>query len=155
MGYFTLRIFNLWAILWGSVAADIEPLTLIILKKCYLCPHHWFFHSFLGAAAGSLILGFILWSFRKKLNYISLKFKIKQSFTFLNLFLSSFFSWAVLHVLPDSLTHYDVFPFWPSKYNPFLIWPNQTLLLIAGFSVLAIVGLFLFRKNLRSLFGKQ
>lgn len=119
LGALTLKFFNLWAILLGSGVMDIEPLILLFIGRCYSCPHHGFFHSILGAILGSLILSLILWKFKEKLNRISLKFKISQSFSFKNLYFSSLMAWLV-HVLFDSFMHYDVFPFWPSKFNPFL-----------------------------------
>ena len=88
LGSLTLRFFNLWAVLLGSVVMDIEPAVLLFINPCYSCPHHGFFHSILGAIFGSLILAVILWKFREKLDKISLMFKIQQSFSFLNLFIS-------------------------------------------------------------------
>ena len=145
LGILTLKFFNLWAILLGSVVMDVEPLVLLSIGKCYQCPHHGFFHSFLGAIFGSLILSFILWKFKEKINQISLKYKISQSFSFKNLYFSSLIAW-LLHVLFDSFMHYDVFPFWPSKFNPFLelISISQVYLLAI---ILGIIGLgLLFRK---------
>ena len=148
LGSLTLRFFNLWAILLGSIVMDIEPLVLLIIKKCYQCPHHWFFHSILGAIFGSLILAAILWRFREKLDKISLKYKIRQSFSFLVLFSSSLVAWLI-HIFFDSLTHFDVFPLWPSHFNPIFIgkevyWPLTFLFIIFG-----ILGLILFYRKLR------
>jgi len=145
-GVLTLKFLNLWAILLGSVIMDLEPLILIFIRKCYYCPHHGFFHSILGAILGSLILAFLLFLFKESLNKISLKFKIEQSFSFKNLFFSSFLAW-LLHISFDSLTHYDVFPFWPSFWNPLLTnhriyWPLHFLFLFLG-----IIGLILFLKR--------
>jgi len=145
LGSLTLRIFNLWALLLGSVVMDIEPLVLLIINPCYSCPHHGFFHSILGAISGSLILAAILWKFREKLDKISLKFKIAQSFSFKTLYFSSLFAW-IAHIFFDSLMHYDVFPFWPSAFNPFLnlISITQVYLLTI---ILGIIGvIFLIKK---------
>jgi len=147
-GVLTLRLFNIWAILLGSVLMDIEPVALLIINPCYSCPHHWFFHSILGAILGSLILAAILYKFREKLDKISLKYKIQQSFSFPVLFFSSLISWLI-HIFFDSLTHFDVFPFWPSKYNPIFIgpeiyWPLNFILLIIG-----ICGIILFVKKFK------
>ncbi len=139
------RFFNIFAFLLGSVVMDFEPLILIFVRQCYYCPHHDFFHTILGAIVGSLILTFLLWVFRKELNKLSLKFKISQNFSFKVLFLSSLSAW-LLHIFLDSLVHNDVFPFWPSLYNPILIgrqllWPLHLILFILG-----ILGLILFYK---------
>jgi len=150
LGSLTLRFFNLWAILLGSIVMDIEPLVLLIIKKCYQCPHHWFFHSILGAIFGSLILAAILWRFREKLDKISLKYKIRQSFSFLVLFSSSLVAWLI-HVFFDSLTHFDVFLLWPLKYQPTFIgkeiyWPLNFLFIIFG-----IIALVILRQKYRAL----
>lgn len=147
LGILTLKFLNLWAILLASVIADIEPIILIIILKCYRCPHHWFFHSILGAILGSLVLAFILGRFRKKLNEISLKFGIKQSFSFKILFSSSLIAWLI-HLIFDSLTHYDVFPFWPFDYNPIYIGPRIYWQLSFILLILGVFSLFLFYKVL-------
>jgi len=148
LGVFTIKFFNLWAILLGSVVMDVEPMVLLIVNPCYSCPHHWFFHSILGAIFGSLILAAILYKFREKLNQISLKFRISQPFSFKILFFSSLVAWLI-HIFFDSLTHFDVFLFWPLKYQPTFIgkeiyWPLNFLFIIFG-----ILGLILFYRKLR------
>jgi len=146
LGVLTFNFLNLWAILLGSTIMDFEPLILVFVKKCYHCPHHGFFHSILGAITGSLILAFFLFLLKDKLNKISLKFRIKQSFSFKNLFLSSLLAW-LLHIFFDSLTHYDVLPFWPSLWNPLLTnrkiyWPLHFVFFFLGI----FAFLILFRK---------
>jgi len=164
LGVFTLRFFNLWAILLGSVVMDVEPLALLIINPCYSCPHHGFFHSILGAIIGSLILAAILYKFREKLNHPApwnIPFylqknvfgnkgrgKINQPFSFKVLFSSSLAAWLI-HIFFDSLTHFDVLPFWPSHFNPIFIgkevyWPLTFLFIIFG-----ILGLILFYRKLR------
>ena len=148
LGVFTLRFFNLWAILLGSVVMDVEPLALLIINPCYSCPHHSFFHSFLGAIFGSLIMAAILWKFRERLNQISLKFKISQPFSFKVLFFSSLVAWLI-HIFFDSLTHFDVFLLWPLKYQPTFIgkeiyWPLNLICLILG--ILGISLIYKIRK---------
>jgi len=153
-GVLTLRFFNLWAIIFGSIVMDIEPLILVLIKRCYHCSHHGFFHSILGAIFGSLILAQILWLFRKKLNQISLKFKISQSFSFKNLYFSSLFAWLI-HIFFDNLTHDDVFLFWPSHFKPFFIgkkiyWPLNLIFLLFGvFGFLIFIFKIKKEKNVR------
>jgi membrane-bound metal-dependent hydrolase YbcI (DUF457 family) len=148
------KFFNLWAIIFGSVVMDIEPLILILIKRCYYCPHHGFFHSILGAIFGSLILAKILSIFRKRLNQISLKFKICQSFSFKNLYFSSLFAWLI-HIFFDNLTHDDVFLFWPLNFKPFFVgkriyWLLNFVFLIFGiFSFLIFVFKIKKEKNVR------
>jgi membrane-bound metal-dependent hydrolase YbcI (DUF457 family) len=150
------NFFNLWAAILGSTIMDLEPLVLVLLHRCYSCPHHGFFHSILGAILGSLILAVILWILRKKLNQISLKFHIFQDFTFYNLYFSSLFFWLI-HIFSDSLTHKDVFLFWPSKSNPFFIskklyWPISIiffLFLIFSFSIYVSKSWFKGKRNVK------
>ena len=119
-GMLAKRFFNLFAFLLGSVVMDFEPLIWLLITRCYSCPHHGFFHSILGAVTGSAILALILWLYRDKLSGLSQRLKIEQSFSFAVLFFSSLSAWLI-HLFFDSLTHYDVFPFWPSHYNPLLL----------------------------------
>lgn len=148
LGVLTLRFFNLWAILLGSVVMDAEPLILLLIIRCYGCPHHGFLHSILGAILGSLILSFFLWIFREKLNRISLKIGISQPFSFKILFFSSFSAW-ILHVFLDSIVHYDVFLFWPSQYSPFFEGPTLYWPLNYVFLALGIFSLFIAYKKLK------
>lgn len=149
LGVLTLRFLNLWAILLGSIIMDLEPaVRLILLKGCYSCPHHGFFHSILGAILGSLVLSIILWIFRGKLDRISLRFKIRQSFSFPVLFFSSLTAWLT-HIFFDSLAHNDVFLFWPLKYSPILIGPRIYWPLSFIFIVLGIIGLFITWKKFK------
>lgn len=150
-GVLTLKFFNLWALLIGSVVMDIEPAVLMannVVKGCYGCPDHAFLHSILGAIFGSLILAAILYKLREKINKVSLKFGISQPFSFKMLFSSSLIAWLI-HIFFDNLTHYDVFLFWPSKYKPFFIgpeiyWPLNYIFLIFG-----ILGLFIAYKKFK------
>jgi membrane-bound metal-dependent hydrolase YbcI (DUF457 family) len=145
--------FNFWALLAGSCAMDFENIFLVIANNARNCPncfHHGFFHSILGAVLGSLILSFILTFLRQPLEKISLKFKIKQAFSFKTLFLSSFLAW-ILHISVDSLVHRDVFLFWPIKTNPFLIswslyWPLTFVLAALGLISLIILIIKLIKK---------
>ena len=148
LGVLTIKFFNFWAILFGSIVMDIEPMVLLIVNPCYHCPHHSFFHSILGAILGSLILAAILWRVRARLDKISLKFKIQQPFSFKILFSSSLIAWLI-HIFFDSLTHFDVFPFWPSKYNPIYIGPSAYWPLSFLFVIFGIFGLFIAYKKLK------
>ncbi len=147
LGMLTLRIFNLWAILLGSAVMDIEPLILIFVKHCYNCYNHGFWHSILGAIVGSLILATILWILRGRLNKISLRFQIQQSFSFTVLFLSSVIAWLI-HILLDSLTHYDVFLLWPLKQNLILIGPQIYWLLNIFLLIFGIIGVVILIKKM-------
>jgi len=154
LGSLSSKFLNLWAILFGSIVIDIEPMVLLIVNPCYHCPHHGFFHSILGAIFGSLILSAILWKFKERLNQISLRFKISQSFSFKNLYFSSLIAWLI-HIFLDNLCHFDVYPFWPSHFKPFYVgpeiyWPLNLILLILG-----IFGLIFLIKKIKKYAGYQ
>lgn len=143
LGSLNQRFFNLWVLLLASALPDLEPFYLIFAKRCYTCPHHDFFHSILGAFLGSLILALILYGLRdvlKKTLINVFKYKSFHSYSFGILFASSLAGW-LLHVFFDSLTHFDVSPFWPSKLNPLLLDPGTYWLLSFFLLVLGIIGL--------------
>lgn len=147
LGTLTKKI-NILAILLGSVLMDLEPFVLIFVKRCYYCHHHGFWHSILGATIGSLALAVILSLFKGRLNKLSLKFKIQQSYSFIALFLGSLVGWLT-HILIDSFTHYDVFLFWPLRKNFLLIGPEIYWSLNFILAIFGILGLIIFIKNLK------
>lgn len=153
LGSLSRRSFSLWALLLASALPDLEPLYLIFVRGCYAsCPHHAFFHSIPGAILGSLALALLLYGLRGVLKMISInvfRYNPPHPFSFKVLFFSSLAGW-LLHVFFDSLTHYDVFPFWPSSYNPILIgseayWPLHLVLLALG-----IIGALKILKAIKS-----
>jgi len=129
------KLFNLWALLLGSVVMDLENVFLVLLinpQSCPACSHHGFFHSILGAILGSCLLAF------------ALSFALSE--TKHKLFLSSLIGWFI-HIIFDSLVHPDVFLFWPIKTNPFLIswslyWPLSLI-----FTIVGIIGYFHHKKR--------
>lgn len=145
----SLNFFNFWAVLLGSFLSDLEPLFIIFFRHCFKCPHHGFFHSILGAILGSLVLALILWFFREKLNKLSLKIKISQSFSFGTLFFSSFSSW-ILHAFFDSLAYNDVHLFWPLTKNILFIGEKIYWPLTITFGILGLLGIFIFYKKIRA-----
>ncbi len=142
-GTILFKFLNFFAFLVGNIAFDIEPFFRIFIFKTY--PWHGFFHTFLGALIVSFLLTLILYIFKnqikKSLDGIHL---IQPSPSFLNLFLALLFgSW--LHIIFDSFVHPDVYPFWPSNFNPLLnllsmmeIYLLTTLLGIIGATLLII-----------------
>ncbi|MCK4781535.1 DUF4184 family protein [Candidatus Parcubacteria bacterium] len=138
-GTIFFKFFNFFAFLLGNVILDLEPLFIIIFKMGY--PYHRFFHTFLGGLIGALVISFLILAFKNKLEKISLKINLKQSFTASNIFIGSLLGcWT--HIVFDSFTHRDVFPFWPSHFNPFLglaSMPQNYVLCV----ILGIIGVIL------------
>jgi len=147
LGRFFKRL-SFLAFLLGSVILDIEPLFVIIYNRnysYYSYPHHGILHSLFGAFFTSLLIAMILNNFKNfftkfKMGLFS-KFIPSKEEGFLGLFFSAFLGCA-LHLLFDSFMHYDVFPFWPSRFNPFLglISNFQNYFLC---SILGILGIIL------------
>jgi len=140
LGVLFPKFFNLWALFLGSTLMDVEPVVGIILTGY---SYHGFLHTILGAISGSLLVAVILWQFRRELNNISLKLKLRQFFSFPALFFSALVAWLI-HIFFDSLSHADVLPFWPSERNPILIghtayWPSSLILLTLLIAALIII----------------
>jgi membrane-bound metal-dependent hydrolase YbcI (DUF457 family) len=133
------KLFNVWALVLGSVIMDLENVVLVIvnvLQGCLTCSHHGFFHSILGALLGSFLLALAL-------NFVLGLTSHKSSFA--KLFYSALTGW-LSHIFLDGLVHDDVFLFWPIKSTPLLIswswyWPLSYAM--AGFGVLALVILII------------
>jgi len=139
---------NLLSFLLGNVILDIEPFFAILYNLNYpynSYPHHGIIHSLFGAFFASLLLAMFLSNFKNPIQRILKKFKLEQNSSLLALFSSSFLGCAC-HLLFDSFLHRDVFPLWPSKFNPLLglISVSQVYFLCV---ILGLIGtIFLFRK---------
>lgn len=117
------------AFLIGNVILDIEPLLVVVYEqflKFSPYPHHGFLHTIIGALLMSFLATLILKEFQQIIRKILSKcltsdFKHfwEQSFNFNKIFFSVF-SGILLHLILDSFTHRDVWPFWPFHFNPLL-----------------------------------
>ena len=149
LGTVLFRFFYLPALLIGSIFPDIEPITLVLYNYNYpylSYPHHGALHSLLAGIFASLLIAIVLknirWPFKgggsKTLSF----FWPTQKKTFQNMYFGALFGYTS-HIIFDSIMHYDVFPFWPSKYNPLLriFSVSQEYSLMY---VMAIVGIGLF-----------
>jgi len=144
-GVIFFRYLNFFAFLLGSIVLDIDPFFQIFIKKCYYCPHHGILHSFLGGIVGALILAIFLKIFSGKINNWLSKFHLSQSSSFLNIFFSGLLGWW-FHIIFDSFMHDDVFPFWPSAFNPLLNLISISQIYLLTLILGIIGGVLLFRK---------
>ena len=140
------KFLSLPIFLIGTVLPDVEPAVIILLHwgKPYLSyPHHGIVHSFLVGIISAILIALIFNHWQEKIGEWIKFFERRKSF--LVVFFSSLLGYW-LHILFDSLMHYDVFPFWPLKINPFLrlITFNQQYFLI---SILSVIGFILFAIN--------
>lgn len=130
------------AFLLANVAIDIEP--LVIMLGHLGRPHHRFCHTFIGATAVAIALAVFLYPLRNLLKKIMRLFSLPYQPTYLKIIVFSILG-AWFHILIDSVTHWDMKPFWPSKANPLLriIYYNDVKNLCLAFWLAAIILLLL------------
>jgi len=121
-GIIFIKYLDFFAFLLGNVILDIEPFFVILLhlgQPYSSYSHHGALHSLFGALVISLATAFLLNRFKKRIGKILAGFNILHASSFRKIFLSVFLG-TLMHLLFDSLMHYDVFPFWPFHFNPLL-----------------------------------
>ena len=125
-GMLFIKYLDLISFLIGNVVLDIEPGIIVLsnIKNPYTSySHHGFFHTIIGAFMVSVAAAFLLDKVRSNIRIRLEKSRmvkvVEKSPSYLKIF-SSLFLGTMLHIGVDSLMHYDVFPFWPSKFNPLL-----------------------------------
>ncbi|MFC1663940.1 DUF4184 family protein [Patescibacteria group bacterium] len=164
-GVLASRYLNLFAFLAGNVLLDIEPALVILynFKYPYLSyPHHGILHSFLSGIFIALLIALVLKNYQGKSQkeFTTIARSKKEAFLSLLLpkssFLKLFFSGLLghwTHIIFDSFMHYDVFPFWPSHFNPLLnlISVSQNYFLCSVLGIAGLVLLFLKLKNIKIL----
>jgi len=130
------------AFLLANVAIDIEP--LIIMLRHLGWPHHRFCHTFIGATAVAIALAAFLYPLRNLLKKIMHLFRLPYEPTYLKILIWSILG-AWFHIFIDSLTHWDMKPFWPSKARPLLhlIAYNDIINLCLAFWLAAIILLLI------------
>lgn len=138
-GMLSFRFLDLTAFLLGSIVLDVEPFFALITGNLGQ-PHHYF-TSFLGGILGAIVVLIIVVIFKKQIIKWLDKVRLAQNSSNLSIFFGGLFG-CWIHVIFDSLMHYDVSPFWPSHFNPFLnlISIPQNYFLC---SILGIAGLIL------------
>jgi len=138
-GMLSFRFLDLTAFLLGSIILDIEPFYAFVSGKLSQ-PHHQF-TSFLGGILGAVLVMIILSIFKGKIKKWLDKIHLAQDSSSWSIFLGAL-AGCWIHVIFDSLMHYDVLPFWPSHFNPLLnlISIPQNYFLC---SALGIIGLAL------------
>lgn len=79
-------------------------------------PHHryWHFHTFLVGGIVGALFGLVCWRFKRFFNWSMRTIRIPYEAKLLNMVLAGVLG-AWLHVLVDSLYHWDVQAFWPYK----------------------------------------
>ncbi|NVM18364.1 MAG: hypothetical protein HWN80_11660 [Candidatus Lokiarchaeota archaeon] len=132
-------------LLVASVILDIEPFLVLLLDLNY--PLHGFFHSFLGGTFIILPLSYIMFKIRPYLNPITDFFKLEQNSSFLNILAASIIG-IYLHISLDSPLYFDIQPFFPLNFNPFLDTSELsgiTIYLFCAYCFLAALILYFVR----------
>lgn len=141
-GMLSFRFLDLSAFLLGSIILDIEPFFAFVSGKLDQPHHH--FTSFLGGILGAVLALIILSIFKGQIKKWLDKIHLAQDSSNLSIFFGALAGcWT--HVIFDSFMHYDVSPFWPSNFNPFLnlisISQNYFLCLVLGTIGLGLIFL--------------
>lgn len=143
------RFFYLPAVLIGSIFPDIELMFVLLYnyKYPYLSySHHGILHSLLAGFLIAVLMAILLrrsyWPARRWGKKLLKRFYPAQKKTSFNIFLGSLFGYGI-HLFFDAIMHDDVFPFWPSHFNPFLrlVSISEEYSII---SILGVLGLVLF-----------
>lgn len=130
-GFFGL-IFRRWVdvpvFLLANVLVDIEVIADKYLEPGWPVHQIWHFHTLLVGGLAGGILGLLIYKLRltRKLCETSMKLiGLPYRATLTSMILGGIFG-ACLHVLIDSLYHYDVQIFWPYQRNPIYLWLIRT-----------------------------
>ena len=129
------KYLNLLAFLIGNIITDIEPFIVVVYEQFYSFssyPYHGFLHTIIGAFLISLFVALFLKQFQQiiytncanlklaqKCLRLNLKQIVGQNLSFTRIFFSVFVG-TLVHLVFDAFTHTDVWPFWPSHFNPIL-----------------------------------
>ena len=99
-----------------NVVVDLEVLTATEYPDYH---RHWHFHTFLAGAILGAIFGLLCWFAKPLLKRVMNLLRIKYKPRLWSMMLAGTLGiW--IHVLLDSIYHWDVQPFWPYKKN--VIW---------------------------------
>ncbi|MDW7732614.1 MAG: hypothetical protein SCH66_09335 [Methanolobus sp.] len=133
---------NLISILLGSVIVDVRA-TYCLFAGCR--PLHGPLHTFLNATLIALLLSLFLFSQRERLQKITEKLRIEQTYSFMSIIAGSLIgTWS--HVLLDSVLYIDIRPLWPLAANPFLaVTESGTIYLVCMLSFLPAMVIYLQR----------
>lgn len=124
---------NMAAILFTSVAIDIEPIYCLASDSC---PLHGFLHTYVGTTLLSAVAVPIIYFGRKPLQKLSEHLGLKQDYSVLSIIIGTLpGGWS--HIFLDSFLYPELEPFWPvTDNNPFvglLSSDNVYLITVLGF----------------------
>jgi membrane-bound metal-dependent hydrolase YbcI (DUF457 family) len=122
----------------ANVIVDVEVLVVRLLSAGW--PIHRYVHTFLIGAAAGILWAAVAWPLRNLFKMIMQTLRIPYQTSFLKMLVSGVLG-VWLHVVIDSIYHWDVRVFWPSKVKPFykLVTTLQVEIICATFFILALV----------------
>jgi membrane-bound metal-dependent hydrolase YbcI (DUF457 family) len=100
-----------------NVIIDIEPFLVMFLDLDY--PLHGFLHTFIGGTIVAFPFALIMNKIKGSLTPILKLFRVEQELSFKNVLIAALFG-IYIHILLDSRMHFDIRPFFPIDFNPFL-----------------------------------
>jgi len=137
LGILVFPALYLPALLLGSVIPDIEA--FLYLSHGVGSHPHGIMHTYLGGTVVGILLGLILYSFRKFTQRMMNSVRLGQNSSPARILASSILG-VYSHVFLDSFLYTDIEPFFPSGFNPFYemvgwgeVYILCTITLILGF----------------------
>jgi membrane-bound metal-dependent hydrolase YbcI (DUF457 family) len=116
IGILLVSHLNMAAILFASVAIDIEPIYCLATDSC---PLHGILHTYLGATVLSVLVIPIIYLSKKQLQRLSDLLGVTQDYSIKSIVIGAVVGgWS--HIFLDSFLYSELLPFWPIvNDNPF------------------------------------
>jgi membrane-bound metal-dependent hydrolase YbcI (DUF457 family) len=99
----------------ANIAVDIEPLLVMVYRLHD--PLHGYCHTFLIGGLVGILLGFVLFPFRRAVGKAMFLFRLPYSSTLSKMLFSGILG-AWIHILFDAPLYQDIRPFYPLSANP-------------------------------------
>jgi membrane-bound metal-dependent hydrolase YbcI (DUF457 family) len=116
-GLFLRRWLHLPTLIVASIAVDVEPLLVIVLKLDY--PLHGYLHTFLFAIPYGIAVGYAMIYLEKPFNSLYKALLLEEAKPIdKKPFLLAGLIGTISHILLDSPLYGDIHPFYPLKANP-------------------------------------
>jgi membrane-bound metal-dependent hydrolase YbcI (DUF457 family) len=122
----------------ANVIVDLEVLVINFLGVGW--PKHRYVHTLLIGAAAGIIWALVAWQFRNVFKKIMQILCTPYQTSFLKMLVSGILG-VWLHVVIDSIYHWDVHVFWPSKVKPLykLVTTQQIEMICAILFIWALI----------------
>jgi len=130
----------------ANVVVDVEVLIIGLLGLGW--PVHRYAHTLLIGAVVGAVWALVAYPMRRLFKKIMTILRLPYQTSLRKMLISGILG-AWFHVLIDSVYHYDVRLFWPSRVKPLyeLLTKQQVKTLCIGFFVLAFIEYFLIVKS--------